>query len=326
MNRPLLSIVTPAHNEEDNLDRLISEIDESVANLRLDHEIVIVDDGSRDRTAQVASRLANDLDHVRFVRLSRNFGHQPALLAGLRAARGNAVVTMDADLQHPPSLIPRLVDEWRAGADVVHTLRADSDDTGSLKKATSKGFYRFFRAQSGVDLAEGMADFRLVDRRALEPVISSNEVRLFFRGMFVWIGFEQATVPYEAANRNAGTSSYNPVRMFRLASRGIFGFSERLLVWMTWLGIATSALAFAYAGYVVSVRMLSDEAVPGWASQMLVISVMFGILFLFLGVLGGYVAAIYQEVRGRPSYIVADEIGSDPASIYRPALPPGRRG
>ena len=310
MTRPLISIVTPAHNEEGNLARLVSEIEVAMSELDVDHELIIVDDGSADNTADVARALALASDHVRFVRLSRNFGHQPALLAGLRASVGDAVVMMDSDLQHPPSLIPALIARWQSGSDIVHTIRSDSDDTGAIKSLTSRWFYKFFRAQSGVDLVDGMADFRLVSRAALEPVISSGEYRIFLRGMFVWIGFEQSMIEYEAASRNAGASSYNPIRMLRLASRGMFGFSEKLMTWVTWLGLVTSGFAFAYALYVVGVKVLSDETVPGWASLTAITSLMFGVLFLFLGVLGGYVAAIYQEVRGRPPYIVAEEVGT----------------
>jgi dolichol-phosphate mannosyltransferase len=242
---------------------------------------------------------------VRGLRLPRSFGQQAAILAGLEHATGQAVVTMDADLQHPPALIPELIRHWRAGAPIVLTRREDSADVGVFKRATSAMFYRIFSSVTGVPMAAGTGEFRLIDRRVVDYLLGLEEGEYFLRGLIAWTGFRTVTVPFHAAPRLTGETKY-PVRtMLRLAVSGVTSFSLTPLRVGTVLGLLTALLAFLELAYVL-VQAARGHTVPGWASDVGVTTLLFGVQFILLGLIGEYLGRVYLTAKGRPPFLVED--------------------
>jgi polyisoprenyl-phosphate glycosyltransferase len=316
-----LSVVAPLFNEAPNVPVLLRRLAAVLDSLGVGYEILLVDDGSQDATwARICDGAAAS-PAVRGIRLSRNFGHQNALFAGLGQARGRAVVSLDGDLQHPPELIPELVRQWEDGFDIVHTRRLDQPSTGIVKRRTSKYFYRVFSLLAEVSLSEGSSDFRLLDRKALDALLQLRDTDLFLRGAVQWLGFRAATVPFEVAPRLAGSSKYGWRRMFRLATGAILSYSTRLLHLGIWIGLLTSLLAFVeLIGVVVDHAM--GRTVPGWSSTIGFMLLLFGILFVLLGIIGLYLARIHRALQSRPLYIVAETVAAGDA---RPAAAAGRR-
>jgi len=306
---PVLSVVIPAYHEEGNLQKLYSELVEALSSTGITWEVILVDDGSADATWQEISELHGQDGRVRGLRLSRNFGHQYALFAGMSAARGQAVVSMDADLQHPPAVIPKLLGEWRKGMKIVHTVRIDHDDISWSKKLTSNLFYRLFSFLSGVQLSPGMADFRLLDRQVVNELLKLREGGLFLRGLVQWVGYPNSKVYFQCGNRFAGTSKYNLRRMLKFAWTGITSFSIIPLRLGIIIGLLTSLFAFYQLGEALWVKFFTNRAVPGWASIIGLQSLLFGVLFILLGILGEYLARILEEVRQRPRFIVSEAVG-----------------
>jgi len=309
---PEVSIVVPAYNEEGNLPALHSEIVKALSVLNLSWELIICDDGSTDKTWDETVRLNERDTHVRGVRLSRNFGHQYALYAGLAVASGQAVISMDADLQHPPELIPILVARWQQGNKIVFTVRLDSADAPFLKRTTSRWFYKLFSFLSGVRLEEGMADFRLLDRQVVTTLLQFREGGLFLRGLLPWIGYPSCKVEYQAHRRFAGQTKYPLTKMLRFAWNGIVSFSLIPLRLGIGVGLITSLIAFGGIVYAIYGRFISGSAVPGWASAVSIISFLFGVLFVVLGLIGEYIGRIFMEVRGRPRFVIDESIGIEP--------------
>lgn len=320
-SRPVVSVVVPLYNEEEAVDALLRRLLRVLEGTGEPFEILLVDDGSTDRTWKRIRAAHRSEPAVKGISLLRNFGHQSALLAGLIQASGRAVVTMDGDLQHPPEKIPDLLRQWRRGFKLVNTRRADSEDSGLLKRWSSRWFYRAFSALSGLRLAPGSSDFRLMDESVLEIVLQMADADLFLRGIVQWIGCPVATVSYRAAPRVAGRSKFSPAKMFRLSSAAIVSFSTVPLRMGIWLGLLTSGLAVAEIAYIF-VQYLHGNTVPGWASVLTVMSFMFGILFVLLGLLGTYLASIHQAVRRRPQFLVAERFGlsQSPAAVEQPEL------
>jgi dolichol-phosphate mannosyltransferase len=306
--RPILSIVVPAYNEEGNLDALVAELDIALRS-EPDWELLFVDDGSRDATWESIAKICERDRRIKGIRLSRNFGHQYALLAGLTYARGDAAVMMDADLQHPPEVVPLLLQKWREGSKIVHTIRLDSGKETLLKRLTSKAFYGVFTFLSGSEIRPGMADFRLVDRIVLDTLLEFKEEGLFLRGLVNWVGFDSSTVEFECGERLHGTSSYTLKKMLQLAIDGIASFSLIPLRLAVLTGLLTSVAAFMELGYVLYVSVIKGDSVPGWASVVSLTTLLFGILFILLGIVGEYIGRILVEVRGRPRFIASDLAG-----------------
>lgn len=306
--RPTLSVVVPVYNEQETLPRFYPALTEALERDCDDAEIIFVDDGSSDDTARILKELQDGDERVVIVELSRNFGHQAALTAGLDVARGRAVLTMDADLEHPPEAIGAFLKKWREGAEIVFGVRSAGQRAGLLKRLTSKAFYWVFRRLSSVNLNPGAPDFRLMDRRAADALLSMRERARFLRGMAGWVGFRQTTVEFDPGERVGGASGYSLLTMFRFAINGLLSFSKVPIRITTLLGVFVSLGAFIYAGYALYQHMIAGITVPGWTSMVVVLSLLSGVQLLALGMVGEYIGQVYDEVKRRPIYIIRDVV------------------
>ncbi|MGA0607957.1 glycosyltransferase family 2 protein [Phenylobacterium sp. VNQ135] len=304
-----LSFVVPMHNEAEGLSLLFDRLDAATAALEVDLEIVCVDDGSRDSTlADLRARAAADR-RVRVVALSRNFGKEAALTAGLEAATGDMVVPLDADLQDPPELVTEFLTLWEQGYDVVYGVRTDRSSDTFAKRQTASLFYRLFNGLSDYPIPDSAGDFRLMDRAVVDALRQLPERNRFMKGLFSWVGFKQAGVPYARPARAAGTSAWSYRKLFRFAIDGLTAFTTAPLRVWTGVGVV-AALVAAAAAVVLIVRVLVvGRDVPGYASLMVVILFAFALQMIALGILGEYVGRMYQEVKQRPTYLVRERIG-----------------
>jgi len=309
-----LSIVVPVFNEEANVTVLAERIAQSLADVREAWSILFVDDGSSDGTLAQVSRLAAADSRIGAVALSRNFGKEAAMAAGLRYARGDAAIIMDADLQHPPEVIPRFLEAWRAGADLVYGLRQDRASESPSRSGPSKFFYRLFGRLSDLRIPEGATDFVLLDRKAVDAMNSLGERCRFTKGLISWIGFRSTCVPFFVEPRRQGRSRWSPIKLATYAIDAFSSFSSLPLKVWSYLGMAVSAGAIVYAGCFVVQTMIFGVDVPGFPS--LIVSIMFfaGVQLISLGVLGEYVARLFQEVKRRPLFVVAERIGNAEAA------------
>jgi glycosyltransferase involved in cell wall biosynthesis len=307
---PELTVVVPVLNEERNVPLIAERLTGVLQGCVASHEILFIDDGSRDGTLAAIRTIAGADPRIRCVSFSRNFGKEVALAAGLDHARGQAVVMIDADLQHPPETIPLFVAKWREGYDMVYGQRTDRSTDGRAYSGFARRFYRLFERFAETPLPEGAGDFRLVSRRVVEALKRLPERARFSKGLFAWVGFRQIGVPYQVAPRLHGETKWNYVKLFRFAFDGLTSFSTAPLRLATWTGIAISCLAFLYAFLIIVETLVLGRSVPGFPS--IIVSVMFfsGIQLIFLGVIGEYVGRIFAEVKERPLYLVADEVGS----------------
>jgi polyisoprenyl-phosphate glycosyltransferase len=299
---PRLSIVAPCFNEAANLPELVRRITASVAPLG-SFEIVLVDDGSRDDSVAVMQRLAASDPRVRWIALSRNFGHQRALRAGLEAARGEAVISLDGDLQHPPEKIPELVRAWEGGAQVVTTLRQDPPESDRFKRLSGQAFYALINAISDTPIEPGSADFRLLDRRVVAAIKQLPERDLFFRGLVPWLGFRVERLAYEPEARTRGRSAYTLRRMLSLAASGITSSSVAPLRLSILLAIGVAGVAIFFAVYAL-LRWAAGDAVPGWTSILVVVALLGSMQLFVLGVVGEYLGRVLRQTQGRPPYLV----------------------
>ena len=304
-----LSLVIPMHDEAEVLEVLFRRLDETVGRLGLELEIVCVDDGSRDDTwTRMAARAAAD-PRIRLVGLSRNFGKEAALTAGLDVATGDLVVPLDADLQDPPELIGEFVGLWEQGYDVVYGVRSDRSSDTRAKRWSAGAFYRLFNWVAEHEIPASTGDFRLMDRAVVEALKALPERNRFMKGLFAWVGFRQVGLPYVRPERAAGTSSFPYRRLFRFALDGMTSFSTApLRVWTT-IGVGSAILALLAAVVIVVRVLVVGRDVPGYASLMVVILFAFALQMIALGVLGEYIGRMYQEVKGRPIYLVRDRVG-----------------
>lgn len=299
----LLSIVVPVLDEANVVDELIARV--ATALEGIEWELVVVDDGSTDQTADRVRAAAARDPRVHMVRLSRRFGHQAALTAGLDHASGDVVVTMDGDLQDPPELIPELIEAWRRGADVVHAVRRRRAGEPRWRMAAIRSFYRLFSRVAGVEVVANAGDFRLLDRRAVDALAALPERNRFVRGLSVWIGYEQATVSYDRDARYAGDTKYPLGRLFELALDGIISFSRTPLRIAAVLGALASLVALIAIPVVVILKVVGNY-VPGIASITVVVLLLGGIQLLTLGIIGEYVGRSYEEAKRRPIYLVEE--------------------
>ena len=304
-NSKLLSVVCPCYNEEEVIGLFYDELKQVLAGMRdIRHEIVLVDDGSMDGTLARLNEIAERDVGVKVVSFSRNFGHQMALTAGIDYAEGDAVVLMDSDMQHPPAIIPQMVEKWRQGAEIVSCVRGDTAGASVFKKITSKGFYVVFNAMSDTKLPIGAADFCLLGRRAYEQLRDMPERHRFLRGMVAWVGFKRDFIDYIAPERAAGTSKYSLAKMLRFSAEALFSFTSMPLKVATRLGILTTFAGFVYLAWILLRMVILHDLVPGWASLICVVLILGGFQLTFTGLIGEYLARIFEEVKGRPPYLV----------------------
>jgi len=271
-----------------------------------EYEIIFIDDGSTDNTLEKIKALSRQHDEVFFISFSRNFGHQNALRAGLNYCTGDAVITMDGDLQHPPKLVPLMVQKWTEGYDVVYTTRRDLPKGYDIKANTSRWYYRIFNKLTELDLKPGTADFRLLDRKVVETLQRFNERAIFYRGLIKWMGFKQFAVPYQPDSRVSGKSKYTIRKMLRLAVDGITGFSLFPLRVASIVGVILALMSFCYVFYAVYCKLYTNKVISGWASVIAGIYFLGGIQLIFLGLFGEYIGKILIEVKNRPHYIVSE--------------------
>ena len=303
-----LSVVVPVFNEEESVPELYRRLTEVLAGVVGSYEIVLVDDGSRDRSWTLIKELAARDARVKGVSFSRNFGHQMAFTAGLDHVDGDAVVIMDADLQDPPELIPELVARWREGYDVAYAVRARRAGETVFKLATAAAFYRLLRRITNVEIPVDTGDFRLMSRKAVEAFRRLPEHHRFTRGMVSWLGFRQVGVPYHRAPRHAGETKYPLKKMLRLASDGITSFSYLPLQVASWVGTAVSAAALV--AIVVELVLKAAGSGPAWVWVALSgLALLCGLQLVAVGLLGEYVGRVFDEVRGRPLYLVQETVG-----------------
>ncbi len=306
-----LSIIAPAHNEEEAIDAFLDRLNEVLPQATESYEIIFVDDGSTDHTvAKILERRALD-ERVKLLRLSRNYGKEVALTAGLDCAEGAAAIPMDVDLQDPPELIPEMMEKWRAGADIVLARRISRNEDTFFKRFTAVGFYRLLKFIGVTPIPENVGDFRLLDRKALDGLAQFPERTRFMKGMFALLGFEQAEVTYERPARSAGASSQRLRPLLSLALEGVISFSVApLRIWSV-IGLVTAILSAVYGLFIVLNALLYGISAPGYASLITVVLFMNGLILLGLGVIGEYLSRVFTEVKQRPLYLVRDMQGID---------------
>jgi glycosyltransferase involved in cell wall biosynthesis len=312
----LISVVTPMHNEQESAMEFYRRVCEALTDIPF--ELVVVDDGSTDDTANVLAEMADSDPRVKVVELSRNFGHQTAITAGLDSATGDAVVMIDADLQDPPELIPTMLERWTEGADVVYAVRTRREGETAFKRTTANLFYRLISKMADVELQANSGDFRLLDRRALDALQTMRERNRYLRGMTVWVGFTQTAVEYERDERFAGETKYPFRKMVRFALDAIVSFSHTPLQLATIIGFICAALAFLGIPVAVVFR-ITGQFVPGITTTVIAVLLLGGIQLMAIGVIGEYVGRIYDEVKQRPLYFVRSRRNLDLAPEEEPA-------
>ncbi len=309
--RPVLSVVVPLYNEAGNVAALLDRVGAVLEHLHADYdaEIVLVNDGSSDDTVTAIRREMERRRHVVLVNLSRNFGHQLAATAGLEIATGDAVVLMDGDLQDPPELIEAFVRKWRQGYDVVYAVRRTRQGESRFKLFTARAFYRIIKRLTKISIPLDAGDFRLMSRRVVDALRRSPERHRFLRGMVSWVGFNQTAIEYDRDVRHTGTTKYPLPKMVRFAMDGITSFSDIPLRFASYFGFTVSAVAFVYALVVIGFKLFSlnpPAYTPGWASTIVAVLFLGGVQLMSLGILGEYLGRVYDEVKGRPLYLISD--------------------
>jgi len=321
----LLSVVVPLFNEEAIVPELCTRLFGTLAKLGCPYEVVAVDDGSRDRTVERLVAHADEQPALRVLSLSRNFGLQGAVAAGLAHATGDVVVLMDGDLQDPPELIPRLLDEWRAGADVVYTTKRTRQERG-LRRLGFDAFHRIYQKLAEIQLPLGAGNFSLMDRRALDVINALPERNRYLPGIRSWVGFKQVEVTFDRDERAAGEPRMSMRRLFKLALDGIFGFSYLPLKIATLIGFAACALGLGLIVWVLVERFVTHTAILGWPSLIIATCFLGGAQLVSLGILGEYIGRIYDEVRGRPQYVVGRRWGAQVRELSAVRFPEKQPG
>jgi glycosyltransferase involved in cell wall biosynthesis len=304
-----LSCVIPCRNEARNLDLLLPKLGESLAHLCDEWEVILVDDGSTDNTMAVM-RDWSDLPGFRCIQLSRNFGKEAALTAGLQAARGGVVLMMDADLQHPVSLIAKMIAKWRAGADVVYAQRTSRADEPLMKRTGTRVFYSLLNRFHRFEIPEGAGDFRLLDRHAVDALLALPERNRFMKGLYAWIGFDAVAVPYVPEPRAHGRSQFSGMRLLGMSLDALTAFAIWPLRVVSAVGAVIAIGSFAYGGYLTIEYLLYGHSVSGWTTIVVALMLFSGMQMIFIGIIGEYIARIFEEVKARPLFIVKRELGS----------------
>lgn len=300
----LLSLVVPAFNEEEAMEQSFERTYRAMSSVGYPFEIIYIDDGSRDRTWEIISRLAREHEEVKALRFSRNFGHQLAVTAGMDEAKGDAVIIMDADLQDPPEVIADMVKAWEQGADIAYGKRMHRKGETAAKKFTAWCYYRLLNFMSAYPIPLDTGDFRLLDKAVADEFKVLREHNRFLRGMSAWLGYNAVPVEYVREERCAGKTKYTLKKMLRLAADGIFGFSSRPLTLIGWAGLAV--LCIALLGLIATIACAAVTGVPGWLWAVCALVLLDGVILCAMGVQGAYTQRIYDEVKGRPLYIIKE--------------------
>lgn len=298
-----LSIIIPSYNEEKNISLLYSKITRSLYDY--EYECIFVDDGSQDNTFNEIQKLSQEDTKVKGISLSRNFGHQTAILAGLTEAKNEIIITMDADGQHPPEIIKKLIEEHKKGFDIVNTRRISTADAKHFKKITSKWYYKILNALADVKIEAASSDFRLMTKETVDAFLKIDEKDRFTRGLIKWMGYNQSIIEFDAPERMTGKSKYSFKKMFRFAFDGITSFSTKPLKFSLITGLLSITIGIIYSIYII-VMYFFGNTTPGWASTMLVILILGGIQLLSIGIIGEYISGIFKESKNRPHYFIKD--------------------
>ena len=308
LTQSMVSCVVPAYNEHDNLGLLLPRLQAVLTQTGADWEIIVVDDGSRDATALLMSAWTQN-PGFRYVQLSRNFGKEPAITAGIEAAAGDAVLILDADLQHPPELLPEMLSRWQAGVDMVYAVRENRNDESMGKRFGTKIFYSLLKSSRGVEVPPHAGDFRLMDRSVVDALLRLPERNRFMKGLYAWVGFNTEAIQYVPDARLHGESRFNVLTLLRLGLAGLTSFTTWPLRLVSLLGFLVSICSFAYGLFIVIQYLLYKNPVDGWPTIVTVLLFFSGINLMSLGVVGEYIAGIFDEVKGRPLYIVRQAVG-----------------
>ncbi|MDR0610790.1 MAG: glycosyltransferase family 2 protein, partial [Planctomycetaceae bacterium] len=298
-------------NESDNVSLFTKAVSAELSKISDLWEIIFVDDGSSDRSPEVLCELRKNDHRIKIIRFSRNFGHQIAISAGLNYASGKAVIVMDADLQHPPELIPQMIECWRNGCHVVYTIRTYNKEVSWFKRKSSELFYSLCNLISDIKFVHGAADFRLLDRKVVDQFNAMPEQSRFVRGMIRWLGFRDACLEYTAKPRLHGISKYSFKKMFAFAADGITSFSVSPLRWIVYLGLSVSFISLLYAGYIFCEVLATGNNTPGWPTLIVAVLFLGGVQLMSIGVVGEYVGRIYMETKRRPLFVVQEQYGFD---------------
>ena len=302
----MISIVTPVYNEEDNVVFFHEEITKVMKTTGMDYELIYVNDGSKDRTDELIRELAEKDSHVRAITFARNFGHQTAITCGMDFARGDAVITMDGDMQHPPELIPLLLEKWKDGYDIVQTIRTSTEDSGFIKKITSAGYYKVINSISKTPVTPGGSDFRLMNRKSLDVFLRFREHARFIRGIVGGLGFKQTTIKFEAPARHAGVSKFSMNKMLHFAMDGILTNSTTPLRAAFYAGAVSGFIGILLILHVLY-SYLVGNTVPGWATMTILIAFFGSANLVGLGIIGEYIGLIYEESKDRPLYWISGD-------------------
>jgi dolichol-phosphate mannosyltransferase len=308
---PTYSVIIPAYNEQEVIIESYNRLTQVMQGMDGSYELLFINDGSRDNTAQIIAGICEKDRHVRLINFSRNFGHMPAITAGMEHAKGEAVIVIDADLQDPPEVLPRMAEKWREGYDVVYGKRSSRKGETFFKKLTARWFYRIINALSAVDLPMDTGEFRLMDRKVCDAVNRLQEKNRYMRGLVSWVGFKQVAVEYVREERFAGETKYPLKKMMAFAMDAITSFSYKPLRLATTLGFIISLLGFAYTLVVIYQRLFTDTTITGWSSTVGIILFTQGIVLVILGMMGEYIGRIYEEIKNRPTYIIREIIGGE---------------
>jgi glycosyltransferase involved in cell wall biosynthesis len=303
-----ISIVVPVYNEEKVVDAFYQEVLKNIKPLPYDYELIFIDDGSTDATPLILERITQEDPKVQAFILSRNFGHQFALTCGLDHTDGDAVITMDGDMQHPPEMIPSMITKWEEGFEIIQTIRINTQGVSWFKRFTSKVFYKLINAISQIEIREGMSDFRLMDRRVIESFRLFKERTRFIRGIMGLVGYQKILIEFVAPKRLAGESKFSFKKMLNFALDGITSFSKIPLRIAFYVGLIAALISFILTLHVLYIKIFTSQAVPGWATMGSGLFFLIGVQFIFFGIIGEYIARIFEEIKQRPLYIVKTEL------------------
>ncbi|MCX7923866.1 MAG: glycosyltransferase family 2 protein [Clostridia bacterium] len=317
---PIYSIVVPVYNEEQVILETYRQLKQTMDSTGMEYEIIFVNDGSRDKTLYILKELSTTDSKIKVISLSRNFGHQIAITAGIEHARGDATIIIDADLQDPPAVIIKMIKKWEEGYEVVYAKRITRKGETFFKRATAKMFYRILNRLTSIDIPMDTGDFRLMDRKVCAALKRIPERNRYIRGLVSWVGYKQTSIEYEREERHAGQTKYPLMKMLKLAADAITSFSYKPLKIATIIGFLISFTSFIYLIYALYIKLFTSKTVPGWTSIVTLNLLFNGIILIILGIIGEYIGKIYDEAKGRPLYLVSEKLGYEAEIKKKPRI------